>query len=72
MNIVQEEHIMVSNKFISEGLVNWGLQREIVSDIVFPVTGEIIDSAKYVGSNMVIKYTANLGSVKKAKVEKFY
>ena len=32
---------MVSNKLISEVLVNWGLQREIVSDIVFPETGEI-------------------------------
>ena len=57
---------MVSNKLISEVLVNWGLQDEKVSDIVFPDTGEISDSAKYVGSNMVIKYTANLGSVKKA------
>ena len=66
INIFQEEHIMVSNKLISEVLVNWGLQRESVSDIVFPETGEISDCAKYVGSNMVIKYTANLGSVKKA------
>ena len=66
INIFQEEHIMVSNKLISEVLVNWGLQREIVSDIVFPETGEISDSAKYVGNDKVIKYTANLGSVKKA------
>jgi Ser/Thr protein kinase RdoA (MazF antagonist)/AraC-like DNA-binding protein len=65
INIFQEEHIMVSNKIISEVLVKWGLQDEKVSDIVFPETGEISDSAKYVGSNMVIKYTANLGSVKK-------
>jgi AraC-like DNA-binding protein len=61
INIFQEEHIMVSNKLISEVLVNWGLQDEKVSDIVFPETGEISNSAKYVGSNMVIKYTANLG-----------
>ena len=57
---------MVSNKLISEALVNWELQDEKVSDVVFPETGEISDSAKYVGSNMVIKYTSNLGSVKKA------
>ena len=57
---------MVSNKLISEVLLNWELQDEKVSDIVFPETGEISDSAKYVGSNMVIKYTANLGAVKKA------
>lgn len=66
INIFQEEHIMVSNKLISEVLVNWELQDEKVSDIVFPETGEISDCAKYVGSNMVIKFTANLGSVKKA------
>ncbi len=66
INIFQEEHIMVSNKLISEVLVNWGLQDEKVSDIVFPETGEISDSAKYVGNDKVIKYTANLGSVKKA------
>ena len=66
INIFQEEHIMVSNKLISEVLVNWGHQDEKVSDIVFPETREISDCAKYVGNNMVIKYTANLGSVKKA------
>ena len=66
INIFQEEHIMVSNKLISEMLVKWGLRDEKVSDIVFPETGEISDSAKYVGSNMVIKYTANLGTVKKS------
>ena len=29
---------MVSNKLISEVLVNWGLQDEKVKDIVFPET----------------------------------
>ena len=66
INILQEEHIMVSNKVISEVLANWGLQNEKTADIVFPETGEISDTAKYVGSDMVIKYTANLGRVKKA------
>ena len=66
INVFQEEHIMVSNKLISEVLVSWGLQNEKVSDIVFPETGEISDSAKYVGNDKVIKYTANLGSAKKA------
>ena len=66
INIFQEEHIMVSKKLVSEVLVNWGLQDKKVSDIIFPETGEISDSAKYVGDDMVIKYTANLGAVKKA------
>lgn len=66
VNIFQEEHIMVNNRVIAEVLANWGLQDEKTADIVFPETGEISDTAKYVGADKVIKYTANLGRVKKA------
>ena len=66
INILQEEHIMVSKKTIAEVLVNWDLQNEKVADIVFPETGEISDTAKYVGEDLVIKYTGNLGNTKKA------
>lgn len=66
VNIFQEEHIMVNNRVIAEVLANWGLQNEKTADIVFPETGEISDTAKYVGADKVIKYTANLGRVKKA------
>lgn len=66
VNIFQEEHIMVTNKVIAEVLANWGLQDEKAAAIVFPETGEISDTAKYVGTDKVIKYTANLGRVKKA------
>lgn len=57
---------MVNNRVIAEVLANWGLQNEKTADIVFPETGEISDTAKYVGADKVIKYTANLGRVKKA------
>ena len=57
---------MVSKKTIAEVLVNWDLQNEKVADIVFPETGEISDTAKYVGEDLVIKYTGNLGNTKKA------
>ncbi len=66
VNIFQEEHIMVNNKLIAEVLADWGLQGEKTADIVFSETGEISDTAKYVGDDKVIKYTANLGKVKKA------
>ena len=39
INILQEEHIMVSKKTIAEVLVNWDLQDAKVADIVFPETG---------------------------------
>ncbi|MGN1188754.1 MAG: helix-turn-helix domain-containing protein [Lachnospiraceae bacterium] len=66
INIFQEEHIMMSQKRIADILVNWGLQNEKIADIVFPETGEISDTAKYVGDEYVIKYTSNLGNVNKA------
>lgn len=66
INVFQEEHIMVSNKAIINVLDNWGLKDEKITDIVFSETGEISDTAKYVGNDTVIKYTSNLGNVKKA------
>lgn len=66
INILQEEHIMMSQKKIVEILKKWGLENEKVADIVFPETGEISDTSKYVGNEYVIKYTNNLGNVIKA------
>lgn len=56
---------MVSKKVIAEVLANWDLQDEKVTDIVFPETGEISDTAKYVGDDLIIKYTPNLGNTRK-------
>ena len=66
INIFQEEHIMVSHKKIAELLPLWGLQDEKISDVVYGERGEISDCAKYVGEDHIIKYTNNLGNVKKA------
>lgn len=57
---------MVSKKVIAEVLENWNLQDEKVTDIIFPGTGEISDTAKYVGDDLVIKYTPNFGNARKA------
>lgn len=57
---------MVSHKKISEILACWGLENEAVTDVVYPETGEISDTAKYVGTDYVIKYTGNPGNVMKA------
>ena len=57
---------MVSNKTVAEVLGNWDLQDTKLADIVFPETGKINDTAKYVGEDFVIKYTPNLGNIKKA------
>ncbi len=66
INIFQEEHIMVSNKKIAELLALWGLQDAKISDVVYGETGEVSDTAKFVGEDYIIKYTNNLGNVNKA------
>ena len=63
VNLLKEEHIMVSHKKIKEILQNWGLENEKITDIVYAETGNISESACYVGDNYVIKYSANLGKV---------
>ena len=66
INLFQEEHIMISHKKITEILACWGLENEAVTDVVYPESGAISDTAKYVGTDYVIKYTGNLGNVTKA------
>ena len=63
INLVKEEHIMVSHKKLKEVLRNWRLEEERLSDIVYAETGNISETACYVGNDYVIKYSANLGKV---------
>jgi len=63
INLLQEEHIMITHKKLKEILKYWGLEEEKLEDIVFEDTGNIHESACYVGSEYVVKYSANLGKV---------
>lgn len=63
INILEEEHIMITHKKIKEILKNWGLENEIITDIIYEETGERSDAACYVGSDYVMKYSANLGKI---------
>ena len=63
INLLKGEHIMVSHKKLKEILRNWGFEDEKITDIVYAETGNISESACYVGDNYVIKYSANLGKV---------
>lgn len=65
INLFQEEQIMLSHKKIAEMLTLWGMQDEKIADVVYGESGEISDTAKYVGEDYVIKYTNNLGNVLK-------
>lgn len=65
INLLKEEHIMVSHKKIKAVLQNWGFENEKLTDIVYDETGNVSDSACYVGENYIIKYSPNLGNVEK-------
>ena len=65
INLFQEEQIMLSHKKIMEILALWGMQEEKIADVVYGESGEISDTAKYVGEDYVIKYTNNLGNILK-------
>ncbi|MBQ6887355.1 MAG: helix-turn-helix domain-containing protein [Lachnospiraceae bacterium] len=65
INLFKEEHIMVSHKKLKEVLQNWGLENEKLTDVVYAETGNISESACYVGDNYIIKFSPNLGNIEK-------
>ena len=65
INLMKEEHIMVTHKKIAEILIAWGLQKESITDIYYEGSGNKNENACYVGSEYVIKFTANYGKLKK-------
>ena len=65
INLIKEEHIIMSHKKITEILKHYGLEEEAIADIVYEETGNVSESAFYVGEKHILKYTANLGTVKK-------
>lgn len=64
INILQEEHIMISKNKIQKLLSYWNLQNENVSNIYNENTGRQSENAYYIGENYVIKFSANYGSIK--------
>lgn len=56
---------MVSHKRLREVLQNWGLENEKLTDVVYAETGNVSDSACYVGDDYIIKFSHNLGTVEK-------
>ena len=65
IDITREEHMTVTHKKTVRILKNWDLSHETVTDIYYESTGTKNDSACYVGTDYVLKYTANLGKLKK-------
>ena len=64
IDIVKEEHIVVTHKKALEVLKKWGLENETVSDIYYEGSGNRNENAYYVGQDYVLKFSVNLGKLK--------
>ena len=65
IDITKEEHMTVTHKKAAQILKHWNLESETISDIYYEGTGNKNDNACYVGEKYVLKFTANLGKLKK-------
>ena len=65
IDITKEEHMTITHKKAAQILKHWNLESETVTDIYYEGTGNKNDSACYVGEKYVLKFTANLGKLKK-------
>ena len=64
IELLEEEHIMITKKSVEGMLGYWGLEGEKVTDIYYEGTGNRNESAYYIGEDYVLKFTANLGKLK--------
>ena len=65
IDITKEEHMTIPHKKAAQILPNWDLSDTTITDIYYDGTGNKNDSAYYVGEQYVLKYTTNLGKLKK-------
>ncbi len=65
IDLMKEEHMTITHKKAAQILKHWNLESETIADIYYEGTGNKNDSAVYVGEKYILKYTANLGKLKK-------
>ena len=65
IDITREEHMTITHKKAAQILRNWVLSDAAITDIYYEGTGNKNENACYVGDDYVLKYTANLGKLKK-------
>ena len=65
IDITKEEHMTITHKKAAQILQNWNLSHATIADIYYDGTGNKNDNACYVGEEFVLKYTTNLGKLKK-------
>ena len=65
IDITREEHMAITHKKAAQILKHWNLEGETITDIYYEGTGNRNDSACYVGEKYVLKFTANVGKLRK-------
>ena len=65
IDITKEEHMTVTHNKVTRILKHWNLEGQTITDIYYEGTGNKNDNACYVGEKYVLKFTANLGKLKK-------
>ena len=65
IDLMKEEHMTITHKKAAQILKHWNLEGENITDIYYEGTGNKNDNACYVGEKNVLKFTANLGKLKK-------
>lgn len=65
LQLNKEANMMVTHKKAAQILAFWGLEAEPITDIYYEESGNRNENAYYVGDAYVLKFTANLGKVKK-------
>ena len=65
IDITKEEHMTITHKKAAQILQNWNLSDATITDIYYEGNGNKNDNACYVGEKYVLKFTANLGKLKK-------
>ena len=65
IDITGEDYMNMTHKKISQILKNWNLESETIRDIYYEGTGNKNENACFVGQEFVLKFTANLGKLKK-------
>ena len=65
IDITKEDHMTITHKKAAQILQAWNLEGEAITDIYYDGTGNKNENACYVGEEYVLKFTANLGKLKK-------
>ena len=65
IHIDKEEHMTITHKKAAQILRNWNMGDETITDIYYEGPGNKNSNASYVGEQYILKYTCNLGKLKK-------